>query len=601
MLLSSMLALVAVTTGCSRSASEYLAEGRGFADKGDVTAAVISYKNAVQKEPDSLPARIALAEALERADDATGAEQQYRRALELNGDPDVLVPRIALLLLDRGEAIQLIKDFGKTELKAESADAELRGILALAHLSLGQSREAGERLEWAHGKSAAVSLARAQLALLNQKPQEALAELDAVLREGAAPWWVWRSASRVYAINGDRAKALDALKRAHELAPGHRGVIGEYAESLIGNGRNADARPLLNTLNKIAPTYFRTIYLNALFMMDDGRYDDAWSLATKVLAKLPEHMPSQLIAATVELQRGELASVETRLAKVLAKDPNSLQALRLRTFLELRKGNQQAADAALAQALKVAPNNRDFLALAAELEWSRGNKEGALKQLATAAALPPPQARLLARMADMQADLGKRAESQASIDKAIELAKNDVAQREEVFRTAFRLRLLDKAKALAQLEIERDAKNPAPYVWLAAALGSEGNQAAALEQIRHALDLRADYFPALSALGMLAKDPERVKEYEVRMQRAVDANGKDARVYLEQARRLSATGAEQAKIVAVLEKGVAANPNSTKLHDALASYQGRRELKSEGEAPTASGAGGTAGAVGATR
>lgn len=75
----------AVLTGCSGSASDYVKEGSAFLEKGELPAALISFKNAVQADPKSLPARLALADALERNGDLQGAEQQCRRALEAGG------------------------------------------------------------------------------------------------------------------------------------------------------------------------------------------------------------------------------------------------------------------------------------------------------------------------------------------------------------------------------------------------------------------------------------------------------------------------------------------------------------------------------------
>ena len=51
------LTVALLTAACSPSATDSLKEGKAFAEKGDLTAAVISYKNAVQSTPDSLPAK----------------------------------------------------------------------------------------------------------------------------------------------------------------------------------------------------------------------------------------------------------------------------------------------------------------------------------------------------------------------------------------------------------------------------------------------------------------------------------------------------------------------------------------------------------------
>ena len=587
--LATALAVALVTAACAPSASDSLQEGKAYAEKGDLTSAVIAYKNAVQKAPDSLPARLALAEALENSDDLNGAEQQYRRALEMGGDANVLTPKIALLLLDRGDAAILIKDFSKEKLTDDKADADLRGILSLAYL--GKPAEAKGMLDQMNAKTPTVHMAEAQIAMIEKRPTDALASLDAALKEKDAPWWVWRGASRILAVTGDNAKSFTALETAYKLAPWHHGVIGEYAERLIGAGRAAEVQPLRDKLHKIAPTYFRTLYLDALFKMNEGKQDEAWLIATKVLSKLPQHLPSQQIAATVELGRGELASADTRIGKILDQDPDSVNGLRLRTQLELRRNNLPAAEAALQTALRRSPNDAELLAIAAEIDWGRGNKDKAIQRMAAAAQSSTKAAMPHARLGEMYLAAGKRNEALAAIDKAIEISKTDIQNREDVFRTIFRMRLLDKAKALALGEIERSPKSAQPVVWLAAVLGAEGNEAGALEQTKRALDMQPDYFPALAALAMATKTPEKNQEFEARLKKAIEAGSKDERVYLEQARRLRSAGAEMERVGEVYTKGIAAAPTTVKLREEAIRYwmsKGRKEkaltLAKEGEA-----------------
>lgn len=590
-LVAAALSVALLTAACSLSTTDSMKEGKAYAEQGDLTAAVISFKNAVQKEPDSLPARLALAEALQNSDDLAGAEQQYRRAVELGGDANDITPRIALLLLDRGDAALLIKQFGNERLKDDKADADLNAILSLAYQALNQPSEAKRMLSLLSIKTPAVHLAEAQIAMLENRPSEALSSLDAALKDRDAPWWVWRGASRILAVTGDSDRSFSALENAYKLASWHHGVIGEYAERLIGAGRSAEAKPLRDKLHKIAPTYFRTLYIDALVAMNEGKLDDAWFLATKVLSRLPKHLPSQQIAAMVELGRGEFASAESRVGKILEQDPNSVIGLRLLTQLELRRNNLPAAEAALRTALRRAPNDAELTSIAAELDWNRGDKDKAIQQMAAAAQANPPQAMRNARLGEMYFAAGKRPEAFAALDKAIEISRTDAQHREQVFGTLYRMRLLDKAKAMAQAETERNPKDPAPIVWLAAVFGAEGNEPAALEQTRRALDLRADYFPALAALAVSARTPERNQEFEARLKKAVDAGSKDERIFLEQARRQRKAGAAPEKIGETYAKGLAANPASIRLRDEAIRYwmsTGRKEkavaLAKEGEA-----------------
>lgn len=561
----------ALVLGCSGSASDYVQEGTNYLEKGDLTAALISFKNAVQADPASLAARLALADALERNGDLPGAEQQLRRAIDAGGDADDLLPRIAVLLLDRGENVLLIRDFSSRKLKSPEADSDLKALVSLAYLASGQAKKAVEQIEQVAKVTPAIRLARAQIAFAASQRSEAAAEMDEILKSEKAPWWVARAASRVFAANEESDKALRAIKSAYDAAPMHRGVIGEYAEQLIAANRKEEARPLRDRLRKVAPGYYRTQYLDALFLLEDGKQDLAYTAVTKVLAALPEHVPSQVIAASIELERNELASVETRVKKIVSTSPNSSEGHRLKAMLEMRRGNAAEAAAALQRAISRAPEDRSLMAMAAGVSWSRGEKALAIRQMSKAALLDPVRPDLAAQLAEMQGAGGQGADAQKTLGLAIAAAKEPKG-REAVFNSALRLKQYGLAKELAQKELTLRTKDAEPLMWMAAVEGSEGNEAAALDYTRKALTLRPDYYPALVALEKTAKTPEARKDYESRLKMAIEMGSKEPRVYLDQVRSMAQAGVDAEKIGTVLEKGLSAVPGDLGLREAAAQH-----------------------------
>jgi putative PEP-CTERM system TPR-repeat lipoprotein len=553
--------------GCSGSASDYVQEGAKYLDKGDLAAALISFKNAVQADPASTVARLALADALERNGDLPGAEQQLRRAVDAGGDPDVLVPKIAVLLLDRGENALLIRDFGSRKLKSPTADSDLKALVGLGHLAAGQPKKAVEQIEQAVSVTPAIRLARAQIALNANHRAEAAAEMGEVLASEKAPWWVARAASRVFAGNGELDKALLAMKKAYDAAPMHRGVIGEYAEQLIGANRREEARPLRDKLLKLAPGYYRTQYLNALFLLEDGKQDLAYTAITKVLAALPAHVPSQLMAATLELEKNELASVETRVKRILNADPNSAEGYRLLANLEVRRGNLAAAGLALDRAIARSPDDRGLLALSANLAWKKGDKAGAISLIKKAAEKEPASSELLIRYAELLVQAGKGNEALQPLSKASLAIRTD-QDRELVFKSAIALKQWELAKKLVDEQIKLRPKDPGSLMWQAIWEGAQGHDDLALEHTRKALSLDATYFPALSALAGAANSADWSKEYAERLQKAVDMGGRDPRIYLAQAAVMRNTKAPVEKIAAMLEQGLLKEPSNLPLREA---------------------------------
>ena len=76
-------ALAAAAAGCSRSAQSYLERGNAQLEKGNVDAAVLEYRNAIQKDATFAPARVKLAEAYLRQRNFAGALGEAVRAADL--------------------------------------------------------------------------------------------------------------------------------------------------------------------------------------------------------------------------------------------------------------------------------------------------------------------------------------------------------------------------------------------------------------------------------------------------------------------------------------------------------------------------------------
>ena len=105
------LAALLVTTlfaGCdARDPDSLIASGKDYLAKNDSKAAVIQFKNALQKNPNLGEARFLLGKALLAAGDPQGAELELRRALDLKYAPELAIPLLAQALLRNGQAKKL--------------------------------------------------------------------------------------------------------------------------------------------------------------------------------------------------------------------------------------------------------------------------------------------------------------------------------------------------------------------------------------------------------------------------------------------------------------------------------------------------------------
>src|SRR3954454_21043191 len=138
--------LLAVSSGraATSPSQEYLANAQQRLQQGDVRAAIIQLRNAVQADPENLDARLALGQLYLRIGEADSAEKELRRVYSARPDDATeLLLGQALLALNRSE--EVLKTVGErtTDSKLARQKALLR---AEAMLNLGRLDEAEKLL-----------------------------------------------------------------------------------------------------------------------------------------------------------------------------------------------------------------------------------------------------------------------------------------------------------------------------------------------------------------------------------------------------------------------------------------------------------------------
>ncbi|MDT9001958.1 PEP-CTERM system TPR-repeat protein PrsT [Paucibacter sp. APW11] len=557
----SLLSL-ALLLACSKP--DHFAQGQQSLSKGEYATAVVELKNAAQAQPDSLEVRIALADALERTGDTLGAEHQLRQALK-STPKDELVPRIALLMLDRMDVAKLDQEFHDRKLSTPAANSELHAVLALGHLALQHPDKAREELKDVT-PSPTASLAKAQLLLADGQREKALAELEAVNAQGPANWWVLRATSRVQSSLGQREQALKTIQKAHEAAPWNRGLIGEYGEALLNAGRIEEATAQRDKLRKQAPGYFWTQYLNAALMARAGRYEEAHASALKVLAGVPDHLPATLIAASAELQKGETLMAEKRLLSIGKKHPNSIQRIQLLAQSYLRSGRLNDANDMIRNGLALDAENKQLLSLKADVALQRRDARLATQALEALLKSDPKDAYSLLRMAELQG--GKSEATLGLLQRAAE-ATTDQGLQDRIIATVLRLGKPAEARKFAEDMVKAQPEQAQTRLSLAAVLRAQGDADGARKQVQTVLDKNPAYAPALSALELLASNEAQRAELLTRYAQAVKTKGSPAQTFMAYAAQLERAGQTDPSPLSVLEQGLSQFPDDIQLRDTV--------------------------------
>ena len=553
----------------SACSEDYMASGQAQLSKGNTAGAVIEFRNAVREQPSALAPRLALADALLGSFDLPSAEQNLRKAVELGGDKNVLVLRVASLMLDGGMADAVVREYKDVHLSDPGAESELRALVALSYLNLQRLPLAQEQLQGVQTPSAASQVVQAQVLLAQGQRKQALELLQNLTAEADAPWWSQRALGRTYTATGQPAKALVSVQRATELAPWHRGLRGEYAEALLGSGQTDAARAIHKQLQKQAPSYFWTHYLNAALLARDGRIEDSHAAALKVLSAVHDHLPANLLAASAELQQGDLLMAENRLKKIARNQPNSLVVLQMLTAVQLQLGDAKSAQESLGRGLALAPDDAQFLFLQADAQIRRGDVKAAGATLERLLARHPEHAGGLLRLSELRLREGNRKASGALLDRAAEVGQNQPEVRDRIIAVALRAGDVQRVKTLADHALQTLPQDPQSHLLQAIALGSQKDLPGARQALLSALDLKPSFDTALLALAAMPGNGPLNTELRKRYAAAVADPASTARTYGAYVELLRRENAPQQEVLSVLEKGVAAHPDATGLRTAL--------------------------------
>ncbi len=364
----------------------------------------------------------------------------YERALALGARAPAELARDryrrALALLDLGRAPEALADLAEARRLAPGAAVPpwREGLVRLEEGALGPARE---RLEEACRANAGFVPARIGLArvdLLEDRPRDAIAELEGVLAEmprnrhakdllrtarlqaGLEPedaperarsetfepqaYDPWeeevlalraetRLARAIRLLARDKAdRALPLLEAERDLGHVDGTVLGNLAEAYAALGRTADARAALEQALRQAPENVRFHAELSDLCEREGRPAEALRWVERALAFAPERAELHRRAAALLLALGRAPQATAALREALRLDGRDPRLWTRLAQAELAQGDARAAEEACARALALDPDAAEPLLALCAAQLAASELERAAETLARAARHP---------------------------------------------------------------------------------------------------------------------------------------------------------------------------------------------------------------------
>jgi putative PEP-CTERM system TPR-repeat lipoprotein len=388
-------AVLLMLVGCGLFMDEeaLLARAQKARTKGDLRTAVIDLKDLLQRNPDSLPGRIALGEvALESGDVPTAVRELELARQRAASDMGVRIS-LARAYIAAGRATDAL---ALTE--SDGGNAQLliaRGSALLDLNRVEEARTAFQAARSADPKSVEALLGMTSVVVVTDGMAAALAMSEELLQLAPADARVYQARGLFQSRLRDFKAAAASYSRAVELSskPSNAGQLlvslAGLADAQMSGGDAAGGLATTARLQQLAPDSIVTRYTRARALFLDGKLDEARPLLEQNLSANAEHTPSKLLLGAVTLLKGNLGQSEMYLASVVAAEPRNLMARQLLAESRLRQQKSSDALETLLPVIDDPAASAQLLALAARASLTAGDSQRGLELLRRGAQAEP--------------------------------------------------------------------------------------------------------------------------------------------------------------------------------------------------------------------
>ena len=426
--------------------AEHMARGDEYAEQKKQAEAIIEYKSVLQLDPNHAAAHHALAKAYLRNRQMREGYWELRETVRLdpsNLDAKLEFAQLALLAGEMDEAL-----------------AQSEGVITadpkkvMGYLMKGQALEGLKRND------------------------EALQAFEKALEIGPEDPTALRVLSKVYEVHGDVTKADAAYLKLIEVAP------------------NVDAHV----------SYGR--FLGRAYKGKRTSDEEATFRKGVEIAKPEEIADAYSALATYFYTRERYDEVVTLLQEGIAKKEDSVELIYLLARFYSARGDEAKARELIEQATQAKPDDpKPFLILSA-YRARQGDSKGALEAVQQALAVAPKDESARLRHAELLVEIGSKESDTAKIDEGRKIVDEILADKPSNPGALFiqaKIDLSSKKTDEAIVAI-RAAINGKPnwaeaYFVLGAALAIKGDNAAARNELAHALEIDPNLYQAQQVLA----------------------------------------------------------------------------------------------------
>lgn len=375
--LAACLSIAFAVAACSPEATvpELLDRATSAMERGDVRAADIDVRTALQQTPDDARARSLLGEIYLLQLNPVAAVAEFERALGVSEANQTRV-LYARALLQAGSGERLLELAALNEFASVEDNPRYLATLARAQAGAGDLADARGSLDAAMavgGDDPYVATTRALFLWSDAGMLEAAeTTLQEVLASNPEYDDAWRLLGDIQQANRELAEAESSYARAAELNPYQLSDRLNLVTVRLDQGKTSEADTLLQRLLASSPDHPGVNFLHGRMLVESGDNEEAIAAFRRVFGVLPDHPGSLYFAALANMAEGNLATARDNLDRLLAVMPGNTEGSLLLANLHLLMDDPESAGEVARSVLEVDSTNYSAMQLLATALGAQG-------------------------------------------------------------------------------------------------------------------------------------------------------------------------------------------------------------------------------------
>ena len=569
------LCVIWLPVACSGSLSDeqYVDKAQDYLDRGELNAATIELKNALQQNRENAQARRLLGKVSLEVGNAAAAEKELRYAGELGVVDGAVLPLLVRALLAQGKHEEL-QSVSLENLTAKDQKAVVLVAQGLGKLAQEEVDGAAEKIDQAVSldpQSAYAGVAKAHLLVIKQEYELARKELDRVLELDADYAPAWSLLGDLENRDGNREKAEAAYTKATENRADNHSDLLKRAQVRIQQEKFEAAQKDIDVLKKLAPGHAGINYTQGLIHFHYNRLPEAKEAFDLTLRANNRHLEAVFFLSLTHQELGNREQAENYARQFLAAVPLSIPGRKLMAAIELGNRQYAAAEELIRPVVASQEGDLEALNLLANALLKQNKMDEALVLLEKAVSLQPDSAVAELRLGAGLLESGKQADGVEHIEKALEM--DPQLQQADTLLVQYYLNQKDFAKALEAAEAYRDRHpdSAAPYSLLGYLQLAVGQEEGALQAFNHAREIAPGDPTASHSLAALAIKKKEYRKARGYYQDVLEQNENHLSALLNLA-TLDALENKEQSMVNHLKQAIAAHPEAVRPKVMMARY-----------------------------